>query len=747
MRLKRTQNDFRVSEILDDDSLLGDGPFAVYRVTKRGLTTFEAADLLAKAAGVERTAVAYAGLKDKDGITSQVMTVESGKPVTFRDKAMTIRPLGKAVRAIESGDSKGNSFEIFVRDLEADDMRRIRVNLNQVRKAGLPNYFDDQRFGCLRHGQGFVVRSLLRNDFEGALRALLAAPSRYGAEPVEKFKKGIQQRWGNWEDLADYTRNRRGFSVFEHLKSNPGDFRGALERGVATRERTIHLFAYQSYLWNRAVSLKIQEVVEEADLAWLPCDAGPLPVYRGIATSMYKELQDFELPLLGPDTEMTEETERLYKKVFRHEGLPMSAFLELDLGGFRPQSEMRSVLVDPEFLRAAPAETDEIYRRRQKMRVRFSLPRGHYATLVCKRLLMPTDKDYMALRIWVARHPLDWPNDAGQVPAETDYNDRRHYSERGHARGYHSPGARDFNREDRPVFVRGGRDFNRGGRDDRRDFNRGGRDDRRDSHREGRRDFQRSDARGGGGYGGNRDDNRGGGWGGNRDDNRGGGYRGNRNDNRGGGYRGNRDDNRGGGYGGNRDDNRGGGYGGNRDDNRGGGYRGNREDNRGGGGGYGRPRDDNRGDNRGGAWGGNRGSRDDQRGGGGGYGRPRDDNRGGGYGGNRDDNRGGGYGGNREDNRGGGGAWQGNRNNRDQQGEGRWGNRRDEGRDQGRDENRGSWGDKPKDAPTPRDTPDVRADSTPETPTPKPSPKADGPPADSPWAQAMKSKKESNDDS
>ena len=346
MRLKRTQNDFRVSEILDDDSLLGDGPFAVYRVTKRGLTTFEAADLLAKAAGVERTAVAYAGLKDKDGITSQVMTVESGKPVTFRDKAMTIRPLGKAVRAIESGDSKGNSFEIFVRDLEADDMRRIRVNLNQVRKAGLPNYFDDQRFGCLRHGQGFVVRSLLRNDFEGALRALLAAPSRYGAEPVEKFKKGIQQRWGNWEDLADYTRNRRGFSVFEHLKSNPGDFRGALERGVATRERTIHLFAYQSYLWNRAVSLKIQEVVEEADLAWLPCDAGPLPVYRGIATSMYKELQDFELPLLGPDTEMTEETERLYKKVFRHEGLPMSAFLELDLGGFRPQSEMRSVFVD-----------------------------------------------------------------------------------------------------------------------------------------------------------------------------------------------------------------------------------------------------------------------------------------------------------------------------------------------------------------------------------------------------------------
>jgi tRNA pseudouridine13 synthase len=737
MRLKRTQNDFRVSEILDDDSLLGDGPFAVYRITKRGLTTFEAADLLAKAAGVERSAVAYAGLKDKDGITSQVMTVEGGKPVTFRDKAMTIRPLGKALRAIESSDSKGNSFEIFVRDLEADDMRRIRVNLNQVRKAGLPNYFDDQRFGCLRHGQGFVVRSLLRNDFEGALRALLAAPSRYGSEPVEKFKKGIQQRWGNWEDLAEYTRNRRGYSVFEHLKNNPGDFRGALERGVATRERTIHLFAYQSYLWNRAVALKIQEVVDEADLAWLPCDAGPLPVYRGMATSMYKELVDFELPLLGPDTEMSEETERLYKKVFRHEGMPMSTFLELDLGGFRPQSEMRSVLVNPEFLRAAPAETDEIYRRRQKMRVRFSLPRGHYATLVCKRLLMPTDKDYMALRIWVARHPLDWPNDAGEVPAESDHFDRRHYSERGHARGYHSPGSRDFNRggrEDRPVFVRGGRDFNRGGRDDRREFHRGGRDDRRD--------FHRSSARsGGGGYGGNRDDNRGGGGGGgyrgSRDDRRGGGGYGRpRDDHRGGGYRGSREDNRGG-WGANRDDNRGGGYRGQRDDRRGGGYGRPRDDNRGGGGGYGRPREDNRGgwsfnrdDSRGGnhrgGWGGNRDRRDDNRGG---WGGNRDDqrrenrggeNRGGGYRGQRDDQRS-----NRDDNRGG------------------WGNRRD----QGRDDNRGSWGDKPKDAPTPRDNSEVRADSRPEKPAAKPASPSEGPPADSPWAQAMKSKKESNDDS
>ena len=500
MRLKRTQNDFRVTELLDDDKLGGDGSFAVYRVTKRGLTTFEAADVLAQGAGVERSAVAYAGLKDKDGVTSQIMTVEGGKPVTFRDKALTIRPLGRSARAIESTDSNGNSFEIVVRDLEGDDMRRIRVNMEELKTLGIPNYFDDQRFGCLRHGQGFVVRHLLKGNHEMALRALLAAPSRYGGEKVEMFKKGIQNRWGNWSELADYCRGRRGATVFEHLKANPEDFKGALERGISTRERTIHLFAYQSYLWNQAAGFQVLKLVGEENSAWLPCDAAGLPVYRKLEPAQVEQLKDFQLPLLGPDGERSAEVEALYQKVFRHEGLPMSAFLELDLSGFRPQAEDRPFLVFPEYLRAAPAEDDEIYRRRRKMRIRFTLPRGHYATLVCKRLVMPTEKDYPQLRIWIARHPLDWPDDKGKLSGVADYDDRRHWSER--ARGGRRPGfvraPEDGRSGDRRPEDRREDRGNRGGgyrRDD--GGNRGGGYRRDEGRREERPHFVRNQEGGG----------------------------------------------------------------------------------------------------------------------------------------------------------------------------------------------------------------------------------------------------------
>ena len=39
------------------------------------------------------------------------------------------------------------------------------------------NYFDSQRFGSLKHGQGFIVKDLMRGDFEVALRNVLARPS------------------------------------------------------------------------------------------------------------------------------------------------------------------------------------------------------------------------------------------------------------------------------------------------------------------------------------------------------------------------------------------------------------------------------------------------------------------------------------------------------------------------------------------------------------------------------------------
>jgi len=64
-----------------------------------------------------------------------------------------------------------------VRDLERADAQRIPESVQEVERVGVVNYFDSQRFGFLKHGQGFIGMKLLRGDFEGALHSYLATPS------------------------------------------------------------------------------------------------------------------------------------------------------------------------------------------------------------------------------------------------------------------------------------------------------------------------------------------------------------------------------------------------------------------------------------------------------------------------------------------------------------------------------------------------------------------------------------------
>ncbi len=535
MRILRVPTDYRVVEQFGTGLLKKSGDYRVYNITKRGMTTGEVLQAMASAAGVDPKEVRFTGQKAREGVAGQVASILGGEEIRLNEHELAIRQIGRLDRHLETDDVTSNAFEVVVRDMTGDDMRRLRHNLAQVKKDGLPAYYDDQRFGCLRHGQGFIVRDILKGHLDTAIRSMIAAPSPYGPDHVEKYKYGIRKRWGDWGELAKYSKGRRGQSLFAYLADNPGDFEGAMRVGFSTSERTIHLFAYQSHLWNRALSLWMRRLVVGEDLGWLPCDEGSLPVFRKLGVEAKAELRNAVLPLPGEGAQLDEHAQRLYQAVFEAEGIRYEKFLNLDLPGFRPVSEDRPVLVFPDYLRAAPAEEDEIYPRGRKMRVRFTVNRGQYSTLVLKRLLMPTNLDAKRLCLWVSRHPLVWPDDNG-TPQEFERKSKRDHEE-------------NMERRRREKERRGPRrDFD--DRDDRRDDRRGPRRDYRD--RDDRRGPRRDDRRGG--YGQRRDggDNRGGyGQRRDRDDNRGGyGQRRDRDDNRGPyGQRRDGDDNRSGGHG------------------------------------------------------------------------------------------------------------------------------------------------------------------------------------------------------
>jgi tRNA pseudouridine13 synthase len=156
--LRASPDDFRVDEILGF-AASGSGPHALLRVRKRGANTEWVARELARAAACKPFEVGFAGLKDRNAITTQHFTVPRGK----RAAAEFIGWAGEGYEVIESaehqrklprGALEGNRFEIRVRDFHADP-GALAERLERLRSGGVPNYFGEQRFG--RDGGNLVA--------------------------------------------------------------------------------------------------------------------------------------------------------------------------------------------------------------------------------------------------------------------------------------------------------------------------------------------------------------------------------------------------------------------------------------------------------------------------------------------------------------------------------------------------------------------------------------------------------------
>jgi len=387
LNIKQRVGDFRVRELLQPDYLTESGDHRVYRVTKRKLTTQKAVAILAQEAGVERHAVGIAGFKDRQAISVQYMSVAGGRPVRLQTSEIRIDFVGFAREPLSSEKSSGNAFEITARGLDRPDVARLRTNLPIVREHGLIDYFDDQRFGNLSHGQGWVAKELMLGRPEGALKMLLASRNPADDDAHRRFKDEVLRAWGDWRTCRDAAgRFGEHHSVFEHLAKNQADFSGAFSR-VATRLRLIHLYAWQSHLWNRAVSDHLRSLLPLEERVLLDSVEGVLVTHAAAPPRAFLERADFPLP--GERLAGVEDPREvaLYTEVLSREGMGVHELcVSPEIPGFLLKPESRDLVVRPRHLRVRPAEEDALQRGAWQVRVRFELPRGSYASLVVKRL-------------------------------------------------------------------------------------------------------------------------------------------------------------------------------------------------------------------------------------------------------------------------------------------------------------------------------------------------------------------------
>ncbi len=201
--LRAEPEDFQVDEDIGFEPS-GAGEHVLLRIRKRGANTEWVARRIAQVAQVRAAAVSYAGMKDRNAVTSQWFSVhlpgrEDPDWSTMNCTEIALLDATRHHRKLRRGALRGNRFELVIRQLQGDPAE-IEARLQQISVAGVPGYFGAQRFG--RDG-GNVERA--RAMFGGARVSRHERGVLLSAARSWLFNKVLAERVrrGEWERLMD----------------------------------------------------------------------------------------------------------------------------------------------------------------------------------------------------------------------------------------------------------------------------------------------------------------------------------------------------------------------------------------------------------------------------------------------------------------------------------------------------------------------------------------------------------------
>jgi tRNA pseudouridine13 synthase len=291
---------------------------------------------------------------------------------------------------VTARDIRGNRFIITLRDLTQSEAERIAVNGEQAARDGFANYFDEQRFGSARHGAGFMGKEIFLGRRETALR-LYFTPSKHDDQKTRKLKRCVTDYWGRWEKCAGM-----GFGEYGRILAYLAAHRRAYHQALEMIDRRFLVFvlnAYQSFLFNEVLARWLREISVEREfpLSSLRTGYGVYEFYDILAPGMRAELQGTLIPVPGYDSLITDERiGRIVGEVLNTEGIRLADLRVRQMHRIRVGGVERAAIVVPECLVVSDVEEDDLYPGRKKSTLRFFLPRGSYATLLIKRLMLPS---------------------------------------------------------------------------------------------------------------------------------------------------------------------------------------------------------------------------------------------------------------------------------------------------------------------------------------------------------------------
>ena len=189
--VKTRVEDFRVEELSTKLSMDQRGRFTVARITLRNWETNRFIARLAKALGIPKERIFFAGTKDKRAITRQLFVIDapankvSGVDMTDVDIEVLGRPSENRLR--QSPRQPVHDYGARLRTRTESNERRGSHGRNRAHSRHartdlgaerFPNWIGPQRFGSGRPVTAEVGRHVIAGRFEDAVMAYLSMPER-----------------------------------------------------------------------------------------------------------------------------------------------------------------------------------------------------------------------------------------------------------------------------------------------------------------------------------------------------------------------------------------------------------------------------------------------------------------------------------------------------------------------------------------------------------------------------------------
>eukprot|EP00934_Nitzschia_sp_Nitz4_P000955 Nitzschia sp. Nitz4//scaffold13_size275219//24678//30498//NITZ4_000840-RA/size275219-processed-gene-0.125-mRNA-1//-1//CDS//3329535912//955//frame0 len=400
------------------DNTASENPNVLAVLKKRQKEHLTALQKVAHALRCRPTDIGVAGIKDLQAVTYQFCTFRDSSVKRLWAANSQLNKYGIELGncyqvnwVLNKGDLEGNQFDIIVRGvrqisvhekqatpaeerLVPCDESHLSTMVERMRHHGFINFYGEQRVGSAGSYEDIGVRAfdigrvMIQKDFGKAIDLLMTGREE-GSSRESDVAKRVRQVWKDTN--GDAAATLKAFQGAEIMARERTVLKGLTRFGkdkpldaircLSHNMRTFWINAYQSYIWNRCASARIKKygaTVVIGDLYQADND-GPIEVVKSEDNTI--QFSQIVLPLPGHSIQYPDnEIRQVYEDLMKQDGV---AFDKNAPEESTAKGGYRRLIVLPKDVKHDRLSEDAV-------RFSFQLPKGSYATMLLRELMLVT---------------------------------------------------------------------------------------------------------------------------------------------------------------------------------------------------------------------------------------------------------------------------------------------------------------------------------------------------------------------